>query len=83
VESKPTSRRTLGVLLIVVSFVLWGFALASPFADLDLSVRAGMGVGFYGLSYVAFGFGCKCLGDSLWPMIKRRVWPASTQKSEP
>ncbi|HCH62789.1 MAG TPA: hypothetical protein DFR83_08295 [Deltaproteobacteria bacterium] len=75
-------RRIYGFVLIALSFVLWGGALASPFMDADLSMRAGAGLGFYGLSYVAFGFGCKMVGDSLWPMIKRRFWPGIKGEAE-
>ena len=76
------SRRTLGFLFMGLSFLLWGVALATPFVDADLSTRAGIGLGFYGLSYMAFGLGGKMLGDSLWPMIKRRIWPDSEEKVE-
>ena len=75
-------RRVYGFILISLSFVLWGGALASPFMDADLSMRAGVGLGFYGLSYLAFGVGCKLVGDSLWPMIKRRIWPRVEGEAE-
>jgi len=65
------STHVTGIALLGLSFALWGVALASPFVEADLSVRAGMGLGFYGLSYVAFGLGCKQLGGSVWPMFKQ------------
>jgi hypothetical protein len=63
----------VGLVFIVFSFALWGVALASPFVmdDAPLTTRAGMGMGLYGLSYVAFGIGCKMCGQAMWPAMKR------------
>ena len=81
-SSRRPSRRTLGLMCMGLSFLLWGFALATPFVDAELSTRAGLGLGLYGLSYMAFGLGGKMLGDSLWPMIKRKFWPKSDEQAE-
>ena len=75
-------RRVYGFGLIALSFVLWGGTLASPFLDASVSTRAGVGLGFYGLSYAVFGFGCKLVGDDLWPMLKQRIWPDATGEAE-
>lgn len=67
------SRRTTGIALIVLSFALWGGVLALPFVDGPVATRAGLGIGLYGLSYLAFGVGCQRLGSALWPLLKRWV----------
>ncbi len=65
-----------GVAFIVFSFALWGVALAAPFVmdGAPLATRAGTGLGLYGLSYVAFGIGCKMCGQAMWPAVKRWAW---------
>lgn len=75
--------RMSGLVFVVVSFLLWGGALACPFLDAELSTRAGMGLGLYGLSYVSFGLGCKKLGGAVWPMVKRWLRNARTEGLDP
>jgi len=65
-----SKRPVVGVAFVVLSFALWGGALASPFVEAPLATKAGMGVGLYGLSYVAFGIGCKMCGQAMWPAVK-------------
>ena len=68
-----SQRPIVGVAFIVLSFALWGGALLCPFVDAPLSTRAGMGVSFYGLSYLTFGIGCKLCGQAMWPAVKAWV----------
>ena len=69
-----SQRPIVGVAFIALSFALWGGALLCPFVEAPLSTRAGMGVSFYGLSYLAFGIGCKLCGQAMWPAVKAWVW---------
>ena len=80
---QPLSQRpTVGVAFIVLSFALWGGALLCPFVEAPVSTRAGMGVSFYGLSYLTFGIGCKLCGKAMWSAVKARVWRLLGRESE-
>ena len=69
----PSQRPIVGVAFVALSFALWGGALLCPFVDGPLPTRAGMGLSFYGLSYLTFGIGCKLCGQAMWPAVKAWV----------
>lgn len=67
----------------MLSFALWGLVLALPFVDGPVATRAGVGVGLYGLSYLAFGLGCQRLGSALWPWVKGWLAGRSSGEAQP
>lgn len=66
-------KRTLGMAALAVSTLLWLAIFVLPWSPLDGGTKFGVGVGLYGLSYVAFFAGGALLGPEVMGRMKARV----------
>lgn len=66
-------KRTLGMAALALSTLLWLAIFVLPWAPLDGGTKFGVGIGLYGLSYVAFFAGGALVGPAAMRSLKARV----------
>ena len=66
------SRRTLGILALVVSTVLWLAVFAVPLTSLGTAQKVSTAAGLYGGSWVFFALAIAAMGKDGYEALKKR-----------
>ena len=67
------SRRTLGILALVVSTVMWLAVFVVPLTPMGTAQKVSTAAGLYGGSWVFFALAIAAMGKEAYEALKKRV----------